>query len=121
MIISSVKNIAAFEEGHFNGIPLAKTDRAQTMLVCLEPGQAIPVHHPEVELTMVIVEGQATLVCGDEDLQQAGPGAVMHSKAGEARVLKADTRTLAVVVVTPPATEQDHQEVFEHLKKGTWR
>jgi hypothetical protein len=61
------------------------------------------------------------LVSGEEELAQAGPGAVMIAQAGQARGIKADQRTMALVVVSPPPTPEDHREVAEHLSKGTWR
>lgn len=97
------------------------TPHSKTMLVCLEAGQAIPVHHPKVDLTLTILEGEATMVAGADEREHAGPGAVMHAGAGEARGIRADQRTLAMVVVSPPPTDEDHKEVFEHMKRGTWR
>lgn len=121
MLIPSIRERAAFSPDKFQGVPVARTSRSQTMLVCLEPEQAIPVHHPGIDLTLIVLEGRATLVSGDEALDDAGPGAVLHAEAGQARGIRARQRTLALVVVSPPSTEEDHREVFEHLKKGTWR
>jgi len=121
VIIPSVKELAAFDPNRFNAQVLAQTPHSKTMLVCLEPGQAIPVHHPKSDLTLLILEGQATLIAGDKEFANAGPGAVINAEAGEARGIKADQRTLALVVVSPPPTPQDHREVAEHLTKGTWR
>jgi quercetin dioxygenase-like cupin family protein len=121
VIVSSIRDLAAFDPHRFAPKALAQTAYSKTMLVCLEPGQSIPVHHPGIDLTLVILEGQATLVAGDEELAKAGPGAVMTAPAGQARGIKADQRTLALVVVSPPPTPEDHREVTEHFSKGTWR
>jgi quercetin dioxygenase-like cupin family protein len=121
VIIPSIQALSAFEPARFHAQALAQTPHSKTMLVCLEPGQSIPVHHPRSDLTLLILEGQATLVSGEEELAQAGPGAVMIAQAGQARGIKADERTMALVVVSPPPTPEDHREVAEHLGKGTWR
>lgn len=121
MIAPSIRELAAFDPQRFNAVTLAQTPHSKTMLVCLEPGQSIPVHHPGVDLTLLILEGRATLVAGDQELAAAGPGAVMSVPAGESRGIKADQRTLALVTVAPPPTAEDHREVAEHLKTGTWR
>ncbi|MFW6039073.1 MAG: hypothetical protein ACOC9P_01185 [bacterium] len=121
MIIREVEDRAAFQAERFNGVLLNQTQRSKTMLVCLEPGQAIPVHSPGVDLTLTLVQGRATLVAGEEELADAGPGTVMLAEAGEARGLCAEERTLALVTVSPPPTEADHEEVFAHLQRGTWR
>lgn len=90
-------------------------------VVDLEAGQAIPAHHPNSDLTLVIIEGETTLISGDEELAHAGSGAVLHAKAGEARGIHADQRTIAVVVASPSPTPAEHRELAEHFAHGTWR
>lgn len=121
MLIKSIREKAQFGKEHFQPVTLDKTDKSDAKVVALEPGQAIPVHHPKSDLTMVVIEGEATLVSGDEELTHAGPGAVLHSKAGEARGIHADKRTIVVVVASPPPSQEDHREIAEHFAKGTWR
>ncbi|MGH8116840.1 MAG: hypothetical protein ACREPF_04950 [Rhodanobacteraceae bacterium] len=121
MLIKSIREAAKFGEDRFEPVTLARTRHSDTKVVGLEAGQAIPVHHPNSDLTMVVVEGEATLVSGDEELAHAGPGAVLHAKAGEARGIHADKRTILVVVASPPPTPEDHRELAQHFAKGTWR
>jgi len=121
MIVPQIEEQASFQTDRFQGVALKQTPRSKTMLVCLEAGQAIPVHRPKVDLTLVLLRGRATLISGEEELAGAGPGAVLIAEAGEARGLKADERTLALVTVSPPPTEADHAETAAHLKRGTWR
>lgn len=121
MITPSIKDVAKFAPDRFTAVTLTQTSRSKTMVVGLEPGQAIPVHHPGSDLTMYVIEGRATLVAGDQDLQNAGPGALLIVEAGQARGIRADERTLVLVVVSPPPTQQDHAELAEHFKRGTWR
>ncbi len=121
MLIKSIREKASFGAERFQPVTLDRTDKSDTKVVGLEAGQAIPVHHPGSDLTMVIIEGEATLVSGDEELAHAGPGAVLHSRAGEARGIHADKRTIVLVVVSPPPTQEDHRELAEHFAKGTWR
>lgn len=113
--------MAEFGKDRFNPVTLAKTEHSDTKVVALEPGQAIPVHHPGIDLTMVIIEGEATLVSGNEELAHAGPGAVLHAEAGQARGIHAERRTIALVVASPPPTPADHAELAEHFAQGTWR
>ncbi|MGH7122010.1 MAG: hypothetical protein ACREFP_23955 [Acetobacteraceae bacterium] len=121
MLIRSIREKAMFGKERFEAVTLARTTKSDTKVVALEPGQAIPVHHPGSDLTMVIIEGEATLVSGSEELAHAGPGAVLHSDAGQARGIRADKRTIALVVASPPPTQEDHRELAEHFAKGTWR
>ena len=121
MIVPSIRDLAQFSPDRFKGVTLVQTPLSKTMVVGLEPGQAIPVHHPKSDLTLLILEGQATLVAGDQDLEKAGPGATMIVEAGQGRGIRADQRTLVLVVVSPPPTEEDHKELAVHFKNGTWR
>ncbi|HEX7380808.1 MAG TPA: hypothetical protein VF265_01505 [Nevskiaceae bacterium] len=121
MLIKSVRDRAEFGQPHFNAVTLARTPHSDTKVVALEAGQAIPVHHPGSDLTMVILEGEATLVAGDEELAHAGPGAMLHAAAGQARGIHADKRTVCLIVASPPPTPADHRELAEHFAKGTWR
>ena len=121
MLISSIRDRAQFSPDRFTPVTLARTEHSDTKVVGLEAGQAIPVHHPSSDLTMIVLEGEATLVAGDEELAHAGPGAVLHAKAGDARGVHADKRTILVIVVSPPPTPADHRELAEHFAKGTWR
>lgn len=121
MLIRSIKEKAKFGKEHFEAVPLVKTDKVAVMVVALEPGQAIPVHHPGSDVVITVLEGEVTLVSGDEDLEHAGPGAMLHAAGGKARGIRADKRTIAIAVACPPPSPEDHREVAEHLAKGTWR
>lgn len=121
MLTPSVKDLVKFQPQRFTPTVLSQTAHSRTMVVGLEPGQAIPVHHPGSDITMLVLEGQATLVAGDQDLAQAGPGAMLLAAAGEARGIRAEQRTTVLVVVSPPPTEADHQEIMQHFRHGTWR
>lgn len=54
-------------------------------------------------------------------MPHAGPGAVLHAKAGEARGVRANQRTILVITASPPPTPADHRELAEHFARGTWR
>lgn len=121
MLFPSVKDKAQFGGPHFTATPIARTEHSLTMVIALEVGQTIPVHHPHSDATITILEGEVTLVSGDEELEHAGPGAVLLAPAGSARGMKANKRTIAIAVASPPPGPDDHREVMEHFAKGTWR
>lgn len=121
MIVESLSSMAQFNAEKFNPLVLSQTPHSKTMLVCFEAGQAIPVHSPGADLTLLLLEGRAILVDGERELPEAGPGAMLHVEAGRPRGIKAMERTLALVVVAPPPTKADHVEVAKHLAAGTWR
>ena len=119
-VVINYKTVASFSPERFTPVPFGQSERSRALLVCLEPGQFIPVHSPGVDITFVILEGEGTLVVGDHE-QVVGPGALAFAAAGEARGLRARTRLIAVHVVAPPPTEEDHTAVMAGLRRGSWR
>ena len=120
IIVSDYRQFATFQPGRFSPVPLGQTDRVKVVLTCFEPGQYIPVHSPGVDMTLVILEGEGTVVAGDQEAE-VGPGAIVIVPAGASRGVRATTRLVAVHLVSPPPTEADHAEVQAKLQQGTWR
>lgn len=118
--LTSYQMAASFSPDRFNAVPVGATSRVRVLLVCLEPGQFIPVHRPGVDLTIVVLEGEGRLVAGDHE-EDVHPGAMAVVPAGEVRGFLATARLVALTVVTPPPTEQDHAEVAAGLQRGRWR
>lgn len=118
--LKSYKDSVAFNPTKFNPVPLGQSERLKVLLVCLEPGQYIPVHHPSVDMTLLALEGKATVAAGDNETE-VGPGAVVFVKGGEARGIKALSRFVALHVVSPLPNEADHKEVMAGLARGAWK
>lgn len=119
-LVSSYRSAAAFRWERFNAVPISQSECTRVLLVCLEPGQFIPVHTPGVDLTVVVLEGEGRLAVGDRE-ETIAPGAIAFAPAGTTRGLKATTRLVVLNVVTPPPTDADHAEVAAGLKRGRWR
>ncbi|MCC6179621.1 MAG: cupin domain-containing protein [Chloroflexi bacterium] len=119
-IIRDFHESATFQPERFSGVGLGQTERVKAVLTCFEPGQNIPVHSPGIDMILVVLEGEGTVVAGDKEAE-VGPGAIVVVPAGEARGVKANTRLIAVHLVSPPPTEADHAQVHSKLQQGTWR
>jgi len=119
-LVLSYRSAVTFRPDRFTPVPIAETTRARMLLVCLEPGQFIPVHAPGVDLALIVLEGEGRLAAGDHE-DAARPGVIAFVPAGEARGLLATTRLVAVTVVSPPPTDADHAEVVSALRRGAWR
>ncbi len=119
-VLGSYQQAAAFRSDRFNPVVLAENERVKVILACMEPEQFIPVHSPGVDLTLVVLQGEGRLVAGDRE-EQIAPGTVAFVPAGQLRGLKATTRLVALHVVTPPPTEEDHAGVAAGLQHGRWR
>jgi quercetin dioxygenase-like cupin family protein len=119
-MMTTYQTAAVFRPDRFNPVILAENERTKVILVCLEPGQFIPVHRPQVDVAFVILEGEGMLVAGERE-EAVRAGVVAFVPAGEDRGLKAETRLLALHVVTPPPTQADHTGVMAGLAKSEWR
>ena len=118
--LGSYRDAVAFRREKFNPVMVAAGAHMKAVLTCLEPGQFIPVHSPGVDMVLVVLEGVGQTVAGD--LQEAiHPGTVIFVPAGEARGVKAESRLVAMHVVSPPPGEKDHVEVMAKLKQGSWQ
>lgn len=120
VVLSSYREAVAFRADKFNPVVLAGSAHMKAVLTCFEPGQFIPVHRPGVDMLLIVLEGNGRLVAGDRE-ETAGPGTLVFVPAGESRGVKADTRIVALHVVSPPPTPGDHTEVAAGLKQGDWR
>lgn len=120
VIVHDYHTAATFSADRFTPVPFGQSEHCRALLVCLEPGQFIPLHSPGVDITFVILEGEGTLVAGTQEAE-VGPGALAFAAAGEARGLRARTRLIAVHIVAPPPTEADHTAVMAGLRRGSWR
>lgn len=121
-LITDYREKVRFERERFTPVPLGESAQTRALLVCLEPGQFIPVHQPAVDVTFVILEGSGAIVAGPNEAS-VGPGAIAFVAAGEARGLRASgaERLVALHVVSPPPTADDHGAVMDGLRRGSWR
>src|SRR3972149_4407586 len=95
---SSYKDIASFRPERFNPVPFAGNERIRVIVASFEPGQFIPVHRPGVALVLIVLEGNGTIIAGDQE-QKIGPGSLTFVPAGEARAVKAESRLVVLHVV----------------------
>ncbi len=104
----------------FTPVALVQTERTKVMVVSFEPAQFIPVHSPNADLTLVVVEGEGTVISGEEE-SEVRSGTVVFAAEREARAIRAKTRMRVISIVSPPPTEADHAEVHAGLQRGSWK
>lgn len=84
------------------------SDRYSVLLVALEDGQALPPHAPEVDLTLVVTAGIGEMLT-DTGVRPIQAGDVANVASGGTRSVRArGGRLIAVAVVAPPPTADDH-------------
>jgi len=89
----------------------------KVVLAYFKEGQFIPVHSPEVELVLCVLDGNAEVVAGEERLA-AGKNDIIIIPKGEKRGVKALSELTVLHVVQPPPSDMDHKEVHERLAQG---
>ncbi|HLW61584.1 MAG TPA: cupin [bacterium] len=116
-LLASYTSAVAFRRERFQPAVLAETERILVLLLCLEPGQAIAVHTPGIDLALVVLEGDGMMTVGDRE-DPISPGAVAVVTAGTARGLRATGRLVALAVASPPPTAADHGAVGRSGRPG---
>ena len=119
-VLGSYRDVIEFRSERFNPVLVAAGSHIKAVLTCLEAGQFIPVHTPGIDMVLLVLEGDGQVVAED-DQEFVHSGSVVFVPAGEARGLKAETRLIALHVVSPPPTEKDHFQVMTTLKQGKWQ
>ena len=89
----------------------------KVVLAYFKTGQFIPVHTPEVDLVLYILEGEAEVVTGDERVTARKDDLIIVPK-GVKRGVKALTDLTVLHVVQPPPSEEDHKQVHAKLAEG---
>ncbi len=120
VVITRYQDLVEFRPDRFNAIIVAEDERVRVVLVCLEPGQFVPAHKPESDLAVVVLDGHGTILAGQRE-EPVGPGTVAFVPAGEARGLRAETRLVALHVVTPPPAAKDQAAAVKKAEHGIWR
>ena len=109
--------LKSFDDNKFTPKPVYQSDGMKVVLAYFKPGQFIPVHSPQVELVLCILEGEAEIVAGDELVTAAKDDLIIIPK-GVKRGVKALTELTVLHVVAPPPSGDDHKEVHQRLAEG---
>ncbi|CAB1076444.1 hypothetical protein D1AOALGA4SA_4240 [Olavius algarvensis Delta 1 endosymbiont] len=110
-------DLKTLDDAKFVPKPVYQSKGMKVVLAYFKEGQFIPVHAPEVELVLCILEGKAEVVAGEESVA-AGKNDILIIPKGEKRGVKALTELTVLHVVHPPPSDMDHQEVHAKLVQG---
>lgn len=121
MVASSVDEERRYDDQRFSARPVFRSERSKVVCGYFEPGQFIPVHAPDSDVTIVVQAGTGTVRDGDEE-HAVATGDVVSVPAGEDRGVRAaeDERLEAVLVTAPPPTDAEHEPVREGLRTDTF-
>ncbi|MDZ5809755.1 cupin domain-containing protein [Halorubrum sp. AD140] len=107
------------DDDRFSTSAVFRSERMKVVCGYFEPGQFIPVHAPASDVAITIQTGSGVVREGDAD-RPVGPGDVVVVEAGTERGVKADddARLEAVLVTSPPPTDEEHEPVREGIRRG---
>jgi len=120
MPATTVESERSYSEETFTAEEVFRSDHSKVVCGYFEPGQFIPVHAPDSDVTVVVQTGEGIVREGDQT-HEVGPGTVVTVSAGEKRGVRADgARLEAVLVTAPPPTDAEHGPVRRGLQQDTF-
>jgi len=121
MVRTDFDSERAYEARRFSAQTIFESQRTKVVLGYFEPGQFIPVHAPDSDVTVAVQSGTAVVRDGDED-HEVEPGDVVVVEAGTDRGVRArdDERLEALLVTAPPPTDAEHDPVRKGIRQGTF-
>lgn len=119
MVATSLDDEREYDDDTFSAQTIHQSERQKVVLGYFEPGQFIPVHAPDSDVTVTVVSGTGVVRDGDDE-HRVEPGDVVAVPAGTDRGVRADddSRLEATLVTAPPPTDAEHDPVRKGLKRG---
>ena len=109
--------LKSFNDNRFAPNVVFNRPGVKVVLAYFKPGQFIPVHAPEVNVILYILEGEAEVVAGDDRLTVAKDDLIVVPE-GLKRGVKALSELTLLHVVQPPPSAEDHNEVHAKLAEN---
>ena len=109
--------LKSLDDSKFTPKPVYQTDEMKVVLAYFKPGQFIPVHSPQVDVVLCVLEGEAEMVAGDEEVIAKKNDLIIIPK-GVKRGVKALSELTLLHVVQPPPGEKEHEEVHRRIAEG---
>jgi quercetin dioxygenase-like cupin family protein len=113
----NAEELKSFDQNKFTPKPVYQSGGMKVVLAYFKQGQFIPVHSPQVEVVLCILEGEAEIVAGDKQVIAKKHDLIIVPK-GVKRGVKALSELTVLHVVQPPPGEADHKEVHQRLAEG---
>ena len=107
-------DLKSLNDNRFSPNPVYQTSDMKVVLAYFKPGQFIPVHSPQVDVVLHIIEGEAEIVAGDRTVTAKKDDLIIVPR-GLKRGVKALSELSLLHVVQPPPAEAEHNEVHRKL------
>ncbi|UCD80400.1 MAG: hypothetical protein JSW26_02925 [Desulfobacterales bacterium] len=113
----NAEELKSLDDAKFVPKAVYQSQGMKVVLAYFKEGQFIPVHAPEVELVLCILDGKAEVAAGEERVSAAKNDIIIIPK-GEKRGVRALSELTVLHVVHPPPSDMDHKEVHARLAQG---
>ena len=117
IVYVNAAELKSLDDNRFTPRPVYQSDDMKVVLAYFKPGQFIPVHAPQVDVVLCILEGEAEVVAGDQRITAKKDDLIIVPK-GHKRGVKALSEMTLLHVVQPPPGEEDHRTVHQKLAEG---
>ncbi|MCL4519697.1 MAG: DUF2249 domain-containing protein [Thaumarchaeota archaeon] len=119
VVFTSFQKEKIFDESAFSPVPVYTSSDYRVILAYFKAGQFIPVHTPKIDLVLLVHAGTGEVVAGDKRFE-VKPGDLVVVPKGEKRGVKAISDMEILHLVSPPPTDEDHEEVSRKLVQGAF-
>lgn len=114
---TSLDEERTYDDDRFSAQTIHETVRQKVVLGYFEPDQFIPVHAPDSDVAIAVLDGSGVVREGATE-HAVGPGDVVTVPAGAKRGVRADGERLEATLVTaPPPTDAEHDPVRRGLRR----
>lgn len=118
-IFTSFEKERTWDDSSFAPVPVYTSKDYKVILAYFKAGQFIPVHTPKIDLVLLVHSGNGEVVTGDQK-RELKPGDLVIIPRGEKRGVRAISDMEVLHLVSPPPTDEDHEEVAKKLMSGTF-
>jgi len=101
----------------FAPVPVLRKDEYGAIFIFLRPGQYIPIHNPNSDLILYIIQGRSKIQVEDKEYEIRESSIVIVPR-GVRRGLTAETNLEWLHVVVPAPSPEDHEKLMEAARSG---
>lgn len=106
-----------YSDEQFTAQTISESEQMKVVLGYFGPGQFIPVHAPDSDITIAIQSGTGVIRDGSDE-HTVESGDVIVVKAGIDRGVKAgETQLEALLVTAPPPSDAEHEPVRAGIRR----
>jgi uncharacterized protein (DUF2249 family) len=119
IVFTSFDKEKIVDESAFSPVPVYTSKDYKVILAYFKEGQFIPVHSPNVDLILLVHSGRGEMIAGEQKFDLK-PGDLVIVPRGNKRGIRALIEMQVLHLVSPPPTDEDHEEVAKKLSASSF-